>query len=370
LLLDVLARTVENVTGVPACDLPAGALDSAKNFRLEGERDMRFVLCILLLAIRTGQASEPSKGWSDWLSGGKALRDTGNYSAAACAFREALAIAARSDIDERQLVVLHDALAGVYAEAGQFAESEAEYRCALALVEKGEGQGSLHYAVLLGEIAILPAKSCNPKEVIALLRQAIEANVQVGSARDMTVARECLAQILRSEKRYQEAEPLLLDALADLTSQKAADPASMAAALNNLAVLRFDQERYAESVDLQQRSIRAWEMALGKEHPSLVAPLNNLATTYVKMAHFEDAERTFEGAIKICSKTLGEDHLDFAVLLNNYAVVLRTLGRKREAKKFKAQAQQIERETDRRNGVSPTISVTALRSDPPLTLQP
>lgn len=258
------------------------------------------------------------------------------------------------------MVVLHDALAGAYAEAGQFAEAEGEYRRALALVEKAEGQGSLHYAVLLGDIAILPAQTGNREEVIALLRQAIAVKARIGPAGDITVARECLAQILRRGKRYQEAEPLLLDALADLAKHKTADPAPMAAALNNLAVLRFDQERYQESVDLQQQSIRAWETALGKEHPSLVAPLNNLGTTYVKMAHFDDAERTFRRAIDVCSKTLGEDHLDYAVLLENYAVVLRTLGRKREAKKFKAQGQQIERATDRRNGISSTISVTAL----------
>ena len=32
------------------------------------EKEMRFVVCILLLAVRSGQASETSKGWSDWLS--------------------------------------------------------------------------------------------------------------------------------------------------------------------------------------------------------------------------------------------------------------------------------------------------------------
>jgi tetratricopeptide (TPR) repeat protein len=111
--------------------------------RLDSRREtLRFVLCILLLVVRGGQASETSKGWSAWLSEGQALSDTGSYSAAAHAFREALAIAARSTIDDRHLVILHDALAGAYAEAGQFAQAEAEYRRALALVEKAEGQGS------------------------------------------------------------------------------------------------------------------------------------------------------------------------------------------------------------------------------------
>ena len=71
---------------------------------------MRFVLCILLLVVRSGQANETSKGWSDWLSEGQSLSHTGNYSAAAQAFREALAIPARSAIDDWPLVVLHDAL--------------------------------------------------------------------------------------------------------------------------------------------------------------------------------------------------------------------------------------------------------------------
>jgi tetratricopeptide (TPR) repeat protein len=325
---------------------------------------MRFVFCILLLAVRSGHASETLKGWSDWLSEGQALNHSGSYSAAAHAFREALAAAAHSNIDERQLVVgLHDALAGAYAEAGQFAEAEAEYRCALALVEKAEGQGSRNYAFVLAQMAILPTQTGNRNDVIALLRQAIAVNERIGSLKNITVIRECLAKILRSEKRYQEEEPLLEDALAGLVRQKAADPALMGAALNNLAVLRFDQERYQESVDLQLESIRIWETASGKEHPSLVAPLNDLATAYLKMARFDDADLTYQCALNVCRKTLGEDHLEYAILLKNYSVVLRKLGHKREAKKIETQGREIQRAVNRRNGVGSTISVTALRSD-------
>jgi tetratricopeptide (TPR) repeat protein len=162
-------------------------------------------------------------------------------------------------------------------------------------------------------MAILPTQTGNREEVIALLRQAIAVNSRIGSADNITVIRECLAQIFRREGRYREEEPLLLDALADLAKQKAADPALMAASLNNLAMLRFDQARYQESVDLQQQSIRVWKTALGKEHSSLVAPLNNLATTYVKMGRFEDAGSAYQRAIAVCRKTVGEDHLDYAV---------------------------------------------------------
>jgi tetratricopeptide (TPR) repeat protein len=322
---------------------------------------MRIASLIILLAVRGCHADEPSKGWSEWLNEGEALRSSGSYPAAAHAFREALGIAVRSDVTDRQLAELHSALAGAYAETGQFLESEGEYRRALALVKRTEGQVSLNYAVLLASMAILPTQAGNRDEVIALLREAIAASVRIGYTENTIITRECLAQILRKEKRYQEEEPLLLDALGDLTKQKAADPALMAVALANLAVLRFDQERYEESINLQEKSIRVWEMASGKVHPSLVAPLNGLAAAYVRVGRFDDAEVTYQRAIDICRKTVGADPIEYAVVLKNYALVLRKLGRKREAKRMETQGQLIQRAVNRRNGIGSTIDVTTLR---------
>jgi tetratricopeptide (TPR) repeat protein len=261
-------------------------------------------------------------------------------------------------------VELHDSLAVAYSQAGQFKESEDEYRCELALIEKTEGQRSLYYAFVLASMAILPTQTGNPEEVIALLREAIAANVRTGFIQSITIIRECLAQILRKEKRYQEEEPLLLDALADLAKQKPENPALMGEVLTNLAVLRFDQRRYEESINLQEKSIRLWEMASGKEHPSLVVPLNDLGNDYARMGRFEDAAIAYQRALDICRKTPSEDRIEYAVLLQNYAFVLRKLGRRREAKKLETQGQTIERAANRRNGVGATISVTALRSDP------
>ena len=323
---------------------------------------MGFVLFILLFAVRS-QAIDTQKGWSDWLSEGQSFRNAGDYSAAAHAFREALTIAERSSVSDAQLIALNDALAETYAEAGQFAESEAAYRRALSLVEKNEGQASLDYAVLLSSIAVLPTQAFVPEEQIRLLRNAIAMNARQGSAQKLAIVRGCLALILKNYKRYREEESLLLEALADLSSQKAPNPHLMGAFLNDLAMLRLDQGRNEESIGLQQKSIRVLEAALGQEHPSLVVPFNNLATTYIKVGRFDEAGLTYQRAIDICRKTLGEGHLDYAVLLENYAVVLRKLGRKREAKRADAEGQQIERAADRHNAVGLTIGVTALRSD-------
>jgi hypothetical protein len=92
---------------------------------------MRLLFCIFLLAVEGGQATDGLKLWSDWLSEGKALCNTGTYCGAAQAFREALAIAERSTNGVEKLAEIYDALAGAYAEAGQYAEFEGEYRRAL-----------------------------------------------------------------------------------------------------------------------------------------------------------------------------------------------------------------------------------------------
>jgi tetratricopeptide (TPR) repeat protein len=323
---------------------------------------VRSVLLIFLLAVPS-QAIDAQKGWSDWLSEGQALRAAGDYSAAALAFRGAFTTAERSNVSDAQLIALADALAETYAEAGQFAESEAAYRRALSLVEKNEGQASLDYAVLLCSITVLPTQALVPEEQIRLLRNSIAMNARDGSPQKLAIVRGCLALILKNQKRYQEEESLLLEALADLSSQKAPNPHLRGAFLNNLAMLRLDQGRNEESIDLQQKSIRVLEAALGQEHPSLVVPFNNLATTYLKVGRLDEASLTYQHAIDICRKTLGEDHIDYAVLLENYAVVLRKLGRKREAKKADSEGQQIEHAADRHNGFGLTIGVTALRSD-------
>jgi tetratricopeptide (TPR) repeat protein len=324
---------------------------------------MRLVLCFTLLAIWSGQADDNPRAWSDLLLHGRSLLDSGNYSAAAAVFCKALAIAERSGINDGQLAQLHDALASAYAEAGQFAESEGEYRRALALLEKTEGRGSLNYAVVVASMAVLPTETSAPGPVVALLRQALAVNRTSRAIDSLNLVRGCLALILDKQKRYREEEALLLEALADLAKQKTSNPRLMGGFLNDLAMLRLYQKRYEESMDLQQKSIRLLEAAMGTEHPSLVVPFNNLGTTYVRMGRLDDAGLAYRRAIGLCGKGLGEDHLDYALILQNYSVVLRKLGDKRQAKKLQTQGRRIERAADRRNGIGSTISITALRSD-------
>jgi tetratricopeptide (TPR) repeat protein len=320
------------------------------------------VICIALLTLCSAAANNTPKAWSDWVSEGKALTRVGNFAAAAQAFRQALSLAEAANTDERKLVEIHDALASAYAEAGQYSESEHDYRNALALAKKTEGRRSLTYALLVASMAVLPTQIGNREPEIEQLREAIAANRGTGSTRALMIVRACLAQLLKDAKRYNEAESVLLDAQADLGNARTTEPRLIAELLNNLGVLRFDQERYGESVDLFHESLRIFKSALGEEHPWVATPLNNLGLSYLKLGRLNDAELTLRSAVAICGKTLGEDHATCGALLEGYAVVLRKLNRKREAKVVAARSQQITRASRIRNGVGSTISIDGLRT--------
>lgn len=163
-----------------------------------------FAMCLVPFVVWITEARESDPGWTNLVSEGKAFTREGNYSAAAQAFRRALAAAEGANPDERSLVEIHDALASVYAEAGQYAESDHEYRRALALVENAQGRQSLDYALLVASLAMLPTQLGNRDAVGPLLREAIIANRRSGRTRELAIVRICLAQILLDARKYTE----------------------------------------------------------------------------------------------------------------------------------------------------------------------
>jgi tetratricopeptide (TPR) repeat protein len=322
---------------------------------------MKLILCFLLLLTELSATSETPKSWTEWVSEGSALHSAGNNSAAALAFRKALTTAEGSQISDRQLVGIYDDLASVYADVGQFLESEHAYRRGLAIVEKSEGRHSLDYALLLAGISMLPTYTGNLNETITVLREAIARHSQSASARDLAVVREFLAAILVDRKMYDEAETLLLDSQSDLARLRTSRPTLQADLLNSLGVLRFHQGLYDKSVDLHIKSLQLLESTVSSSHPSLILPLNDLAAGYAKTDRLNDARSTYERAISVCNRSLGSDHPNCGILLHNYAVVLRKLGHKREAKEMEARSRQIARASLRRAGVGATIDVAAFR---------
>ena len=324
-----------------------------------------FAMCLVLFAAWTAEARTSASDWTNLVSEGKALTRGGSYSAAAEAFRQALIAAEGANAGERSLIEIHDALASVYAEAGHYAESEYEYRRTLGLSEKRYGRQSLEYALLVGSLVVLPTQMGDRDSAVAVLRQAITVNARSGATRDLAIIRGCLAHILMDQMKYEEAESVLVDSTSNLTKLKTLDPKVSAELLNDLGLLRFSQRRYGESIEPYLESLELFQEAMGEGSPALLVPFSNLALSYLEMGRFSEAEMILKRAIVVCRGTLGQDHPTCGVLLENYALVLRKLGRKREAKSAAAQSRDVARASRTRNGVGLTVSITALRSECP-----
>jgi tetratricopeptide (TPR) repeat protein len=96
-----------------------------------------------------------------------------------------------------------------------------------------------------------------------------------------------------------------------------ADNLRVASMQNNLAALYRQQKRYAEAEPLYLRAIAIREKALGPEHPDVALTLNNLAALHDAQDHFEQAEQLYRRALAIRDKSLGPDHLDTAASANS-----------------------------------------------------
>ena len=204
---------------------------------------MRTVLLITLLAIQA-MGSDQAKTWDDWLAAGNRARDAGDYSAAIQAFQCAVALAKTAGVEDRQRIPIYDSLASTYADAGQYAESVAQYRRELALAEKITGRHSVTYALILGSLSTLPLEFGGREEAIAILRATIAENRSTAAPRDLAVVRNQLVLLLRPQKGYAEMEHLLLDVVNDFNGQKGVDPMVASAAFNGLGVVRFDRRPF------------------------------------------------------------------------------------------------------------------------------
>jgi len=86
--------------------------------------------------------------------------------------------------------------------------------------------------------------------------------------------------------------------------------------LNNLAELYRSQGRFNDAEPLYQRALAIFERTLGLDDPDITPALNNLSSVYGNQSR---AEPFYQRPFAIGGKVLGPDHLDIADSLNNLA---------------------------------------------------
>jgi tetratricopeptide (TPR) repeat protein len=194
-----------------------------------------------------------------------------------------------------------------------------------------------------------------------------------GEDADTATSLNNLAELLKAQGKYDEAEPLFQQSLAIRRKVCAIHLAAssrdhsckvlgeehpdVATSLNNLAALLNAQGKYDESILLFTRSLEIKRKVLGEEDPDVATSLNNLAESFRSQGKYNEAEPLFQQSLaikrKVCAihlaawsrdhscKVFGEEHTDVATSLNSLAELLRAQGKYDEAEPLSQQSLAI-----------------------------
>jgi tetratricopeptide (TPR) repeat protein len=271
----------------------------------------------------------------------KLLRVRGKYDEAEPLYRQAIGVWRTALGEEHPLVAMGlNNLAVLLEEGfGNYAESERLKRHTLAILRKVCG---FHLATSSRD------HSC---KVLGEEHSHVAASLHN------------LANVLTAQGKYDEAEPLYQQSLAirhkvcaihlvassrDYSCKVFGEEhLDVAESLNSLAELLRAQGKYdeAESLHRQSLAIRRKVCAihlvassrdhsckvLGEEHPSVAALLNNLAGFLHAQGKYEECIPLLRQSLEITRKVLGEEHPEVAILLNNLAGLLNDTGRSEDA---------------------------------------
>ncbi|AWL93464.1 CHAT domain-containing protein/Tfp pilus assembly protein PilF [Bradyrhizobium ottawaense] len=264
-----------------------------------------------------------------------ALRSAGKYSEA-LPLAQAMVASLEKTSNNRDLAAALNNLGQIYADQGHDDQAEPLYKRAIALMEKGTGQGSVEIAPLLNNLAALYQRQSRFTEAEPLFKRALAVREKALSREhpDVGQALNNLATLYVKQEHFADAEPLFQRALA--IYQKAAGPEhpAVATVLNNLGQVDRDLNRDADAEAPIKRSLAIREKVLGPDHPDVARSLNNLAGLYEHQQRYAEAEPLYRRALAIRERALGVDHPDVVTSTSNLAYFLQVSGRNAEALPF------------------------------------
>jgi len=178
---------------------------------------------------------------------------------------------------------------------------------------------------------------------IGYFRKAIDLQVAIDQEENLVSSLAWLGYLYESQGRYEEAEPLFLQALELGRSLLGENHPDVASSLNNLAALYKSQGRYEEAEPLFLQALELRRSLLGENHPDVAGTLNNLALLYMSQGRYEEAEPLYLQALELGRSLLGENHSGIATSFNNLAGLYMSQGRYEQAEPLYLQALQLKR---------------------------
>lgn len=128
-----------------------------------------------------------------------------------------------------------------------------------------------------------------------------------------------LGTLLLRQARYQDAEPLIRQALRIREETKGKDHIDTASSLNNLAGLLCSEGKYADAEPLYRRALQIREAKLGSDHPATGGSYRSTALCLAVLNQKEEADQLFARGCRIANQQTRSGDKDRAAELSEKA---------------------------------------------------
>jgi CHAT domain-containing protein/Flp pilus assembly protein TadD len=223
-------------------------------------------------------------------------------------------------------------------------EAEVQYRNALRIYQMFDANRNhpLTLNIVQGLAGTLVAQA-RYQEARELFREVVEKSEP--DSLSVQQSRQGLAGIMSTLGEYDQAESLLLPIVKyyeDSDSPSVENFDRLARVLGYLGGVKLEQGDYRAAEEDYQRALRL-KRRTSPNRPSLAAAVNNLALLYSEIGDVNQAEPLYREALAIHQKSLGPDHPLTATSLNNLGLLLSRKGDNEKAEEFLKRALGIER---------------------------
>jgi len=162
-----------------------------------------------------------------------------------------------------------------------------------------------------------------------VLDDALAMNIAVHGERSLQVAAvyENMATLMQLERQdYAAAEELARKSLKIRREAMPTPTMDTASSVNNLGILLLLQGRYDEALPVLQEAVDISRRVGGDQHPELARALENLGNVYYRQGEFDRTLELLDEVMTIRKEVLGENSPDVARTLNNMGMVANAAG--------------------------------------------
>jgi len=225
-----------------------------------------------------------------------------------------------------ELLPTLDKLSELFYDQGDWSGAERVDRRVLEIRIASQGEGHVDVANARCNLALDLYRLGHFGEEEAVLRKALAwlERARPPATEKLADALAYLAEAVRAQGRYREAEPLFRRALS-------VGPSSRSSALSNLAGFYRDQNRYGEALWTLSRALELEEAASTPNRPRIVTLWNNMAELYRFQGDEREAERYYKQAVAGAREVYPPGHSRLGTFLNQMAELYREEGRLAEA---------------------------------------